>query len=65
MRDDVAENEDGLGCTIDPDGVEDNFSGDGMIYRRVRAHSQRPSTYWKMGRLRCCRVLRTTLSCGE
>ena len=37
MRDDALQRiGDGLGCTINPDGVEDNFGGDGMIYRRVR-----------------------------
>ena len=37
MRDDALQRTgDGLGCTINSDGVEDNFGGDGMIYREVR-----------------------------
>lgn len=37
MRDDALSRiGDGLGCTVNPDGVEDNYNGDGMTYRRVR-----------------------------
>ena len=37
MRDDALQRiGDGLGCTVHSEGVEDNFNGDGMTYRRVR-----------------------------
>lgn len=37
MRDDALQRiGDGLGCAVHSEGVEDNFNGDGMTYRRVR-----------------------------